>query len=738
MHWQINSLNTALSAVLVSTTLTLSACGGGGGGGDVPASVNPPVTVPITNTPTTPTDNTPTTPVVVDKPAEIVGTAAIGAALQNGKITITDRTGVSVCSNDPITTTVSGAYSCQLTANALPPFAIVAIDPDGLVNPMISVVATKPGINQTATANVTPLTTAIAAQLDPNKDAFTLLKDPSLLANVDVPTLNAIKTNVVAQLAQVLVDAGINPTTFDPITTPFIGGSSTGVDKMLDQVRVTFDNGSPVLSNTLNPNAPSVPMAGSTTTSVAQVSTSAITTPFSVAELDFAKTQLEACFAVPAATRATVGATGEITSTSAACKGFLIDDAPSTVRGTATYLHTGYFANRSFTGLLTDPSMDGAKINLPELLRYVTQANGQDEAVINIKYRDKNGISGNRIIIVKKFTGSATAARNTNWWFYGNQRPLDAFIRSAIRQREQTIPSSVFASTTTFNNAAISRYESSLEIFVQRPNNNLGNPNSNVQYVRVKGPGLPTAGLVYGDVSPTLPQSWMGILNAAGTIPSNTTAQLAGVNGGESGNIFRIQRSQGITGTAAFTLRPNPSASAATAPFVSWAHPSMYGEAPSATWQFNLANVPAWSLYTFEAFCGLPATLCHTFTSRIVTPLMPATFAATQQWHTFASNSAAFVTSGAAATNNVDIAWTVNALAERVASVNAYSFGPGGQINSPSTGVPKGTVSVNVLASPAGSQFPAISTSSNATGRTLQLRYNMLDGSYKDQLLQFN
>jgi hypothetical protein len=724
MNLQIKRLNWALSVALAGATLILGGCGGGGGGGNAGApsgGVQPPVETPVSV-------------------AVVSGTAATGAALANGKVTITDRSGQSVCSNDPITSDAQGAYACKLTASAQAPFAIVAIDADNLVNPMISVITTKPALGQTATANVTPLTTAIAAQLDPNKDAFALAKDPASLATLNVANFNAVKANVVKQLASVLTDAGIDPATFDPVNTPFVGGNHTGVDKMLDQVRVSFDNGTPVLSNALNPNAPAVPMADANTTTPAAVSVSAVTSAFSFNELDFAKTELEKCFAVPAATRATLNASNEISSIAPECEGLIVDSAPSAAIGTAQFKNSGYLAQQYFAGLFTDATLTGAKVNAPELMRYVTKVDGKDEALLNIKYRDTNGIASNRILVAKKFPGTASATRTSNWWLYGNQRDFDVYIRSAIRQREQTIPSSVLAGTSTFNNAALSRYESALEIFVRRPSPVPGNPNAaaQLQYMRITGPGLPMAGLVYGDVSGTLPQNWMGILNATGSIPSFTTAQLAGINGGTAGNIFRLQRSQGITGTAAFTLRPNPSVGAVNPFSVDWAHPSMYGQASSATWQLNLADVPAWSLYTFEAFCGLPAVACGTSTGRILTPVMPATFAATQQWHSLTSTSKALVSDGAVATNNVDIAWTVNTLAERVGSVNAYSFGPSGSINSLSTNVPKGIFSINLLASPSGSQFPAIGVTSNTTGRTMQLRYNMLDGSYKDQLTQFN
>jgi hypothetical protein len=691
-------------------TAWLAACGGGGGS----AITTPPAT------------------------AALIGTAAIGAALANAAVSVTDRTGASACSNDPVTTGPTGNYRCVLSSASQAPFAVVVTDPDGLVNPMISIVATKPTTGSESTANVTPLTTAIAAQLDINRDPFALLKDPAALAAVDLSALAAVKANVVTQLAAVLQSAGVDPATFDPVTTPFVGGSGTGADQMLDQIRITFDNGAPTIANVLNPNAPSVPLAGTSTASIPTVSTSVVTTAFSLSELDFAKTELERCFAVPSATRAPNPDTvnRRLQGVSPECENFVASagDAPNV---DIDFRNSGYDPEVYFYSLLTSADMDGARFNLPELMRYVPRTDGRDEALLNIKFRDRNGFTDNRILNAKKFPGSRPSG--SQWWLIGNQRPIDAYIRAAIRQREQLIPQSILDSSTLFNNAARSRFEVGLEIFVHRPNNggtvnNVNNPNNLVRYVRVRGPGLPTNGLMYGDVPSALPQTWMGILNATGSNPNDSTAtqQLAVTNG----NIFLIQRTQGVTGTASFALRPNPSVGSLTTSFVNWAHPSMYGETAGANWAFDLSRVPAWSQYTFEVYCGTDVTPCHTFTSRITTPLLPAPYAATQQWHSFVAASRAFVTDGAAATTSAEIAWTPNNLAERIGSVNAYSFSASGTVNSLSTGVPKGIFSRTVPA--VGGTFPGISVVDNTSGRSLQIRHTMLDGSYKDHQIQFN
>ncbi|NJM44059.1 MAG: hypothetical protein HC858_08975 [Brachymonas sp.] len=377
-----------LALAAVSAALLISACGGSGGsGGGTP--------------PTIPTAES----------ATILGTAAIGAAMVNANVRIVDRTGASACSNDPITTDATGAYRCVLTANSVAPFAIVATDPTGLLNPLSSILTTKPVVGSQSTSNITPLTTAIVAQLDPNKDAFSLLNNPSALASVSTDTLASITSNVIAQLGSVVATTNLgSANNFNPFSTPFVGGSGTGADQVLDQIRVTFDNGTPHLSNVLNPNVPSVPMAGTTTAPAVTISVVAST--FSMAELAFAKTELERCFAVPASQRATTN-NNLIASVATACQDFVVDDAPLSAKGADVFLNSGYSAQSHFYNLLTSSAMDNAQFNLPELMRYTPKSDGKDEALINIKFRDNAGFINNQILVAKNILDHAIQVKRS-------------------------------------------------------------------------------------------------------------------------------------------------------------------------------------------------------------------------------------------------------------------------------------------------------------------------------------
>lgn len=677
----------------IGAVLALAACGGsdGGGGGEQPPAAR----------------------------AVVYGTVATGEALANAEVRVTDRTGAAACTEDPLRADLTGAFACELKSGISAPLALVATDPAGLRDPLVSLATALPAAGQDATVNISPLTTAIVAQIAPNRDPLALALDSAALAAVDPDALAAVRANVVQQLAEVLPTLGLDPATFDPISTPFVGGSNVGGDGLLDQVRVTFENGAPVLSNVLSPDEPPVPMAG---VAEAPPVPPATVVDFSMTELDILQTAFERCFAVPSTARAD----------SADCDGILVDDADAALTGGATYLNSGFNGTQSFGALIASADMDGARFNRPELMRYMADSSG-DEAVVNLRFADKNGVGDNRILVVKKFAGTATTQRNSDWWLYGNQRTVSAYVRASIRKQEQFLPEEFRQQYDT----GASRFQTGLEIYVAR-SGAPGQSLANLRYARVKGPGLPTAGLVLADPG-GLPQGWMAIHNTGGNIPSGVEFS-AGSN-----NIFYLQRSMDIVGPGAFTLRNMPLSGAAAPGYNNWAHPAMYGEAPSADWQFDLGRAPAWSKYDFELFTAVDAdpgtpttpTPAMSFSARMPTPVVPAAYAATQQWHDQPAGTRALVTNGAPAASTLNLQWLINPYAQRVDSVNVYTFDSDGNktVNSASIVVSKGASSQEAAA--VGGTFPALTTA-HRVSRSLQWRYRMLDGSYKDQMLTFN
>lgn len=705
----------------VGLTLLLTACGGGGSDSS---------------------SNAPPDPV-----ATLTGTAAIGAALSGGVVQVLDRTGDTVCANTPVTTSSSGAYTCVLTETSQAPMVLVVSDPQGLIAPLVSLVASKPAPGASATVNASPLTTAIATQMDPSvgaKSAQSFVQSPASLASLDLSALEAVKNNLVTQLASVLTSLEIPVGSFDPVSTPIVAGSGTGADGVLEQVRVTFAaNGAPQLSNMLNPAVPPVPMAGTSTASISPVTVSAVVTApgatptFRLAELDIFKKELERCFAVPAATRAPgadfVNRRLSDTQDVAQECGSFVASAGDPAAVNMDFLHSGYRGNSYFFGLLTSSSMDNARFT-PELTRLNLKDDGRHEAVLNIKFVDGTTARtpGNRFLLAKKFPGSRGEGQS-QWWLVGNQRPLDAFVRTSVTQREQVIPLAILDSDPLFSNALRSRVEVGLQIWIHRPNNgttvnNPNNPNNAVRFVRVRGPGLPPAGLVYADVVATDGRTSMSILNATGVIPASPLLA------NNVGDVFRMERTRGI-GSAA-TPRGNPDVHVATIPSLNWAHPTMYGQAPSSDWRADTSGMRAWASYTFEAFCTSATTPCHTFDTFVGNDLPTAMLGARLPWASLTPASLAEVSGGAVATNYLNVAWTAPTNAERITTAYVQGFTPSSFVDG-FANVPTGSTAQTVTANGTG-VFPAISLSSNQASRAIRLQFGVLDGSAKEQWVQFN
>ena len=129
--------------------LSLAACGGGGGGGGgFPIAAGGTAS---NGTGSTGTGGTTTA-------ATLNGVAATGAAFGGATITVVDQTGTTVCTTQ---TDSAGAYACTLPASTKAPLVIKAVRDD---QTFYSTTASAAG----GTANVTPLTTIIVAELSPD------------------------------------------------------------------------------------------------------------------------------------------------------------------------------------------------------------------------------------------------------------------------------------------------------------------------------------------------------------------------------------------------------------------------------------------------------------------------------------------------------------------------------------------------------------------------------------------
>lgn len=730
------SLKRLALTVVSAGLLAVYGCGGGGGGSTT-ATSSPPLAAPV-----------------------LSGTVATGAAVEGAVVRITGSSGDNACANATgtpaaLTATTSGAYSCNLLEAAAAPYVVVAIDPAGLRPAMVSMVSTRPAQGSSSVANVTPLTNAIAAMLAPNNDPLALVPqegDDAATKTQRAANLGSAATRlaaqnaaVVTQLTPLLVTLGIDPATFNPISTPFAprstgGGTGDTVDKLLDIVKVDYSAGAPAVGTAFTD---AVPISLPGASNPRAISTGSVVTAFSASELDFARSAMQACFALPPASRVPNGTStitvGGATRTAvnspvaAACQGFVADNAPTVARGTETFLNSGSPASVYFRNVLLDPTMTGAQFNIVDVMRVFPSADGKDRAVVNIKWTDSLGNPGNFILVAKKYPGSR--ASGSQWWLYGNQRIINAFIQPWNSRTTQT--------NASYSGGNTSQYRSGLLVFVDRDRNN---PNAaNLTSAVVTGPGLPAAGLVMVQPGGLDTNNGMGIWRKDG-VPLTNVTSTANAATGTSANLYSLQGTAGISGAAATSLSAFPTAAvacSASAPTGSGCsstvvHPSDFGLAPNAGYVFDVTTIPAWSTYTFALYYNNSTVPSTTFTTSIVTGIATAAAVSTQVWQdidaaTLSLLSPTAVTAGTA--TSFTAGWSNKVLGDRVNTVAVYSSGPNG--NSPV--IAKGVYTATLNA-PNGIPFAAIGSTAT-TGfaiRNFQLRYIRTDGTYKDSFTRYN
>jgi hypothetical protein len=667
---------------------------------------------------------------IMSGPAVIAGTAAVGAALANGDVQVTDSTGAGVCAEATVVTSSTGAFRCTVLQGRTAPFLIVVSDPFKAYPPLVSVVPVAPVAGATLVANATPITTAIVGQLAPNGDALAVVADRSL---IDLAMLEAITTNVLTQISAVLAALGA-PADYDPFTTQIVAGTITQggntADQVIEALRFSTVNGVRVVATVDNPGA-ALPLADAAASNPPVLPSPSLTLLSLTDSLRQIAGAMTDCFALPVAARAlasdatippTLGG-AEVTSMAAACSAI----------AHPTYLQNGYRLGQRYHGLLNDANMVGATVSPPEILRFVddTSAADSDTAVVNFRVVDANGTAIALTEVVRKLPGSATPGHASDWWVYGNQQQVDSTVRAFVRRNEQFAP----APNPPFANASVSRFESGIELFVNKD----GPGSTGLRAARLSGPGLPTAGLVYTRPNPGIvtDQTWLNIRRKDGL-----TDPGAATYADDVGNIFRLQRTQGLTGAAPLPVQPNPNQNNGNSTaFVNWAHPLDYGApigTPTASY-IDFASLKANTAYTLELFYDGETAPRHVYSKTMLTPVVPASYAVNLRWLSLTPATLGHLDPAGAlagALPTMTLAWLPDPFVETIASAGVYTFGAGQSINDAVVPVARGA-STATAAAPAGFQFPPL-TGDGTSSRAIQLRYRMLDGSYKDSLSRFN
>jgi hypothetical protein len=652
----------------------------------------------------------------------LVGTAAVGSAVPNASVAVTDGTGLSACVETGITTTAAGHYTCTLNPGEAAPFFVAVTDPTGNNPPLASIATATPPAGGTLVVNATPLTTAIVGQLAANGDAMGVVASHT----VNASQLAAATANVIAQLQQVLVSIGA-PAAYDPFTTAIVAASPTTsgntADLVLAVVTVGIDPGTGNVALGTPSATGWVPLASATTTGTPVGAPDAALTGLAQATQLMAQT-FAGCFSLPTSSRVlaqdnTIPATQggpAVTGMAAACQN--IASQASGGAGIA-FLHNGYSAGQYFDAMLTSDAMTNATFSVPDVFAYYPASSSAapgtpgfyDHAVLDMRYVDAQGNAGNFITTAARIPGSSAGTWPSEWWLIGNQETVDTSTKLEVRRMTQLNPANA-GSTVPF---VPSTFANSLH-FIINPTGPGSILNGNkLHLARVTGPGLPTGGLTY-IVSSNAAQTSMDLWNKTGSL---FTGSECGNNGASQKcpNMW-LEMTQGLTGTAATTLATNPVQ-------MLWAQPAD---------GFDISRFVKGTKYTIELFYGTnTGTADLTLKKTLWSDLLRATAISKLPWNSAGPGLLAAMDPNGSLTGlqtALPVDWVQNPSAQQIKNAAVMvktdppTFGP-------NEAVPKGATSVVVN----NATTPAFGPT---TTRGVLLNYRMLDGSAKAETWRWN
>jgi hypothetical protein len=652
--------------------------------------------------------------------ARLVGTAAVGSAVANASVAITDGSGAAACVESTVTTTPVGGYTCTVRPGAAAPFFVVVTDPSGNTPVLVSVGTAAPPAGGTLVVNATPLTTAIVGQLAANGDAMSVVATHT----VDASQLAAVTAHVVAQLQQVLNSIGM-PAGYDPFTTAITAASpatsGNTADLVLDLVAVGVDpaTGTPSLSTAASG---WVALATAASAGAQLAAPDPALASLSQAAQLMAKT-FAGCFALPTSSRVlaqdnTIAASQggpSVTSMAAPCQ-----DIASQANGGGgiAFLHNGYSAGQFFDKILTSDAMTGATFSVPEIFAYYPASSSgapgtpalYDHAVLDVRYVDASGNPGNFITTAARLPGSSTSTWASEWRLIGNQEPVDASVKAEIRRMTQ-----MNAANTSRDAFIPSTFASGMHFLINPigPGSILNG--NRLHLARVTGPGLPAGGLTY-IVSPNAGQSSMDLWNKTGSL----------VAGSECGNDGATQHcpnmwlemTQDLTGTAATTLATNPVQ-------MLWAQPAD---------GFDSSQFVRGTKFTIELFYGTnTGTADITVKKTMWSDLVRATVQHQLPWNSPGPHLLAALDPNGSLTGlqtALPVDWVQNPSAQQIKNVEVLvktsppTWGPDKAVTAGATSVTTDNATV-----------PAFTASST---RGILLVYRMLDGSAKTETYSWN
>ena len=594
---KLTRLTSALAAAGMTTAL-LVACGGGGS--DTPAPV---------------------------ASIKLEGVAAMGRAFAGAAVSVTDGTN-TVNAAKPVG--ADGKYSVDVSSLKAP----LLVTASGAVGDntvtLRSVVATLPA-DGLVKINISPLTHALASLLESVNGNPLDLKPPDVSADRVSAKVEVLR----AAIANALSSAGLDPATFNPLTDLIEPGTGTGMDRVIESVKVSAGSGGVVLRDalggdvavTLTPRTTKEEVSGDK--GLPKPADDAPKLPEAIAAFVALEGALNRCFASAAIARATLAADGLVQELIGTCLDLgkaLPDD----------YLNSSFSSRETYSALIKDDALTAAAWRV-EIDHFQKGVDGNDYATIVLRYSRIDGVTGNRVDTARRFS-APTASQAAGWQVSGNRRAFDAsvgvFLNRTLYTSAGRPPNAQGVQPDQFNGA--SSYESGIRLFF----NPLRHPNVRAVRVTNDKPGgvLPAAGVVLGRADTSLPA---GCNREGRMVLANQTGNVAiGAVGFRSNDTYVLDRD---------SVDPaKPISKSAWKPYQD------HAAAPIT------APVPAYTRYKFEVFNtgNNSPTPDAIFTAPHIAAVPLASAGATFQWPEFSADTLAYVRPGAAIDKPV-VAWTL-------------------------------------------------------------------------------
>lgn len=555
------------------------------------------------------------------------GVAASGAALAGASVMVIDSD-TSTTNPLPVTTLADGSYTVDVTGLKTPLVVLVTATVEGVETKTLAVVPSVTA-NADNIANVTPLTNAVAALIAPGGDPLALLVPAMLESSATPIKVSNATALVVNTLATNRVIANVLGTTFNPLTTPFKADGS-GVDGVLDKLKVEVASSGVSITNLTAPVSgngaePVLLTAAQTATPTVvptlPASTAASDLP-SEAEIAALGAKFQACLALPVPSRVTRDPAGTVTAVSATCN-FVPANWKSNGRTFAQ--EVGQFA-------LTKNQWSGATVG-KGLIAVALAKDSADDLADPKVFKHPYCSTATCVVVRYPLTSTSKQTAGSDWqigkvggvWnFVGNQRPYRAFADPRLNRKINANRAGAAAGNTADPYFFKDRFESVLHVIFD-----LNSPNTNgIRAVRVKGPGLPAAGLVLFRSQRCGTDDLMAITYQNGSTRSNTnTATFQFWTGGSAADY--VLDAANLDGTA--LAMPVPVLNATTASFQNFSPTPVANQA---------ATIPAWSRYKFEVFRHdvLSDTPDEIFYARITAAAENATQGPGKPWPTLAAS----------------------------------------------------------------------------------------------------